>query len=85
MGEYMESIYSITYSKLEEFLLSNNEKKFHATQIIDWLYVKRVSSFKDMTNLSKDLIGKLEENFFFDKLEIVKSKKILMYQSFYLN
>ncbi len=75
MGEYMESIYSTTFNKLEEFLVNINEKKFHATQIIDWLYVKRVNSFKDMTNLSKDLISKLEKNFYFDKIEIIKKQE----------
>ena len=35
MGEYMESIYGITINKLEEFLIDSNEKKFHATQIMD--------------------------------------------------
>ena len=58
----MKSIYSITISELEDFLQQNNEKKFHATQLYDWLYVKRVNSFSDMTNLSKDLIGKLKNN-----------------------
>ena len=71
----MKSIYSTTVSELEEFLLNNNEKKFHVAQIIDWLYVKRVNSFNDMTNLSKDLINKLEENFYFDKLEIIKKQE----------
>ena len=70
----MKSIYSTTISEFESFLLSNNEKKFHATQIIDWLYVKRVTSFNEMTNLSKDLISKLEENFYFDQLTIIKKQ-----------
>ena len=71
----MKSIYSMTVSDLDEFLLSNNEKKYHTTQIIDWLYVKRVNSFHDMTNLSKDLIKKLEENFCFDNIEIIKKQE----------
>ena len=74
MGEYMKSIYDMTIDKLEEFLLSSNEKKYHAAQIMDWLYVKRIDSFKKMTNLSKDLITKLEDNFSFDKLEIIKKQ-----------
>ena len=65
----------MTTHELDEFLLMNNEKKYHTTQIIDWLYIKRVNSFDDMTNLSKDLIGKLKENFYFDKLEIIKKQK----------
>ena len=71
----MKSIYSTKVSELEEFLLSNNEKKYHTTQIIDWLYVKRVDSFDKMTNLSKDLISKLNDNFYFDKLEIIKKQE----------
>ena len=64
----------MTIDKLEEFLLSSNEKKYHATQIMDWLYVKRIDSFSKMTNLSKNLITKLENNFSFDKLEIIKKQ-----------
>ena len=60
----MKSIYSTSVLELEEFLLMNNEKKYHATQIIDWLYVKRVNSFDAMSNLSKDLISKLKNNFY---------------------
>ena len=70
----MKSIYNETFEKLEEFLLTSNEKKFHATQIMDWLYVKRVDSFNKMTNLSKDLIKKLEDNYCFDNLEIIKKQ-----------
>ena len=65
----------MTVNELDEFLLNNNEKKYHTTQIIDWLYVKRVNSFHDMTNLSKDLIKKLEDNFYFDKIEIIKKQE----------
>ena len=65
----------MTINNLEEFLQSINDKKFRATQIIDWLYVKRVNSFKEMTNLSKELISKLEENFSFDKIEIIKKQE----------
>ena len=71
----MKSIYSTTISELEEFLLSNNEKKYHSAQIIDWLYVKRVNSFTEMTNLSKDLISKLDNNYYFDQLTIIKKQE----------
>lgn len=70
----MESIYGVTINDLEEFLIKNNDKKYRASQIMDWLYVKRVDSFSKMTNLSKELIGKLEENFFFDDLNIIKKE-----------
>ena len=71
----MESIYNITINELEDFLINNNEKKYRASQIMDWLYIKRVDSFVKMSNLSKDLINKLEDNFFFDKIEIIKKQE----------
>lgn len=72
MGVYMKSsIYSMTINDLEGFLLSKNIKKYRASQIMDWLYIKRVNSFSEMTNLPKELISELEESFFFDKLEII--------------
>ena len=74
MGECMKNIYGETFENIEKFLLNNNEKKYHATQIMDWLYVKRVDSFNKMTNLSKDLIKKLENNFVLDKIEIIKKQ-----------
>ena len=74
MGVYMKSIYSMTIDDFENFLLSKNQKKYRASQIMDWLYIKRVKSFNEMTNLSKDLINLLEESFFFDKMEIIKEQ-----------
>lgn len=71
MGVYMKSIYSMSIGDLESFLLSKNIKKYRASQIIDWLYIKRVNSFSEMTNLPKDLINELEKDFFFDKLELI--------------
>ena len=70
----MKSIYSLTISELEEFLLSCNEKKYRATQIMDWLYIKRVDTFSEMTNLSKELIKLLEDNFYFDDIRIIKKQ-----------
>ena len=70
----MKSIYGVTIKEFENLLLANNEKKFHASQIMDWVYVKRVDTFSKMTNLSKKLIGLLEENFYFEKLEVVKKQ-----------
>ncbi len=57
------SIYSLQLDELKEWLEQNGEKAFRASQIYEWLYEKRVSSFEDMTNLSKDLRTKLAESF----------------------
>ena len=70
----MKSIYGITIDELEHFLKENNEKKYRAAQIMDWLYIKRVDSFSKMSNLSHELIKLLEENYFFDKIEVIKKE-----------
>ncbi|XMB85614.1 23S rRNA (adenine(2503)-C(2))-methyltransferase RlmN [Mycoplasmatota bacterium WC44] len=64
-------IYNYTYKDLEEYFLSINEKKFRASQIFEWLYKKRVKDFSLMSNLKKDLIEHLEENFKITDLELV--------------
>ena len=71
----MKSIYGESLNDLEKFLLENNEKKYRASQIIDWLYIKRVDSFSKMSNLSLELIKKLEENYYFDEMEIIKKEE----------
>ncbi|WP_413365419.1 23S rRNA (adenine(2503)-C(2))-methyltransferase RlmN [Lysinibacillus sp. 3P01SB] len=58
-----ESIYSLRPDELQEWLKENGEKPFRAGQIYEWLYDKRVKTFEEMSNLSKGLREKLEENF----------------------
>ena len=67
----MNNIYNYKLSDLENYLLSIGEKKFKARQIYDWLYVKRVNNFYDMTNIKKDLHEKLSQEF---DLEFIKIK-----------
>lgn len=70
----MRNIYDLTYDELETYLLDNNEKKYRTSQIFEWLYTKRVTSFESMTNLSKELIAKLNTNFTIKRLEIVSEE-----------
>ena len=69
------SIYDLTKEDLEKYLLDNNEKKYRANQIYSWLYEKRVDSFDKMTDLSKDLINKLSNDFDIKKIELLKEEK----------
>lgn len=68
------NIYDLTLNELEEYFLSIGEKKYRATQVFDWLYEKRVSSFSDMSNLSKEVILRLEKDFSLDRPVIVKEE-----------
>ena len=63
------SIYSLTRQGMQEWVLEQGEKKFRADQIWEWLYRKRVQSFEEMTNLSKDLIAKLNDQFVVNPLK----------------
>lgn len=58
--------------ELEEQIVALGEKKFRAKQIFDWLHVKRVASFDEMTNLSVQLRNLLEEKFCLKSLFVVK-------------
>ncbi|PSA96151.1 23S rRNA (adenine(2503)-C(2))-methyltransferase RlmN [Bacillus atrophaeus] len=64
------SIYSFELDELQTWLTENGEKPFRAAQIFEWLYEKRVSSFEDMTNLSKSLREKLSSHFVLTTLKI---------------
>ncbi|MEI5991500.1 23S rRNA (adenine(2503)-C(2))-methyltransferase RlmN [Enterococcus crotali] len=65
------SIYGLTKEELIAWFIEHDERKFRATQVWEWLYIKRVMNFSDMTNLSKDVIELLEENFIINPLRQV--------------
>ena len=45
---------SLLLNELQEKLLKLGEPSYRAGQIADWLYEKRVKSFDEMTDLSRD-------------------------------
>ena len=77
MEGYKPSSYGLTRDELIDWAMEHGEKKFRATQIWDWLYKKRVQSFEEMTNISKDFIAKLNETFCVNPLKqrIVQESK----------
>ncbi len=58
-------VYDFTLEDWQQWVKDNGEAGFRAGQIFDWLYVKRVSSFDEMTNLPKTLRDRLKEQFDF--------------------
>ena len=52
----------MSLSDLEHFVVRMGEPRFRATQIFSWLYGKRATSFSEMSNLSKELRGRLAES-----------------------
>ncbi len=53
-------IKSFNLEELTAFIVENGEKAFRAKQVYQWLHVKQVDAFDEMTNLSKAFREKLE-------------------------
>ncbi len=70
----MKSIYDYNLDQLTELMLENGFKKFNATQVFQWLYRQKVSSFDEMTNLGKNLRSWLNENYSCDGLVMLKKQ-----------
>ena len=48
-------IKSMDLEELKTFFSDMGEKAFRAKQVYEWLHVRQVESFEEMTNLSKTL------------------------------
>lgn len=56
-------IKSMSREEIEQEMLRLGEKKFRGGQIYEWLHKRKVTSFDEMSNLSKGLREKLKENY----------------------
>lgn len=70
----MNNIYNYRLEDLKEYFKNINEKEFKATQVYEWLYKKRVKSFDEMTNIKKEVIEKLKQDFSIEPLRILKKQ-----------
>ena len=68
----MKNIKDYDLEDLKQELISIGEKAFRGEQIFKWLYVEKVKSFDDMTNLSLELREKLKENYTICNYNIIK-------------
>lgn len=75
MNENKIDVLSLTLDEIEAEILAMGEKKFRAKQIFEWLHKKKVTSFSQMTNLSAQLIEKLDNKFWINSL-IVKKRLV---------
>ncbi|HPG11617.1 MAG TPA: 23S rRNA (adenine(2503)-C(2))-methyltransferase RlmN [Chitinophagaceae bacterium] len=63
MKQGQQNIRHLSLTELEHYFEELGEKKFRAKQVYEWLWLKPVQSFSEMTNLSKELRQKLGEQF----------------------
>ena len=71
----MVDIKSLTIEELEEEFLQKDLKRFRAGQVYDWMHVKLVRSFDEMTNLSKDLRDRLSSEYEFTSLKVERAQE----------
>jgi len=78
MRQEKTDIKSMNLAELKFYMEELGEKSFRAKQVYQWLHEKQVSSFEEMTNLSKALIEKLNQNCYLVNLkkEAVQISKI---------
>ena len=66
-----KNIKNFTYDELIDELINIGEKKFRAEQIFKWIHQENVTTFDEMTNLSKELREKLKENYSINNFNIL--------------
>ena len=66
----LKDICSLSYDELTTEIIELGFPKFRVNQIFSWIHEKCVSSFDEMTNISKDMRAKLAEYFYFDNCVI---------------
>ena len=68
----MKNIKDYNLDELKQEITQLGEKPFRAEQIFKWLFVDKVKSFDEMTNLSLELREKLKQNYDICNFSIVK-------------
>lgn len=75
IGGFMNNIYGSTRTDLEKYFLENNEKKFKALQVFEWLYEHKEKDITKWSNIKKEVRNKIEEDFSFVMPKIIRCEK----------
>src|SRR5690349_24977872 len=71
MSKKLENnIRKLSLTDLESYFEKMGEKKFRAKQVYEWLWLKPVQDFDQMTNISKELRQKLASEFTLPALKV---------------
>lgn len=66
------NIYGLTMEEMEEYFLKIGSKAFHARQLFSWLYEKRIEDYKQITDIKKEIMATVVEDYSFELLKIVE-------------
>ncbi len=67
-------IRALDLTQLQQHFISIQEPSYRAKQVYQWLWEKSARTFAEMSNLSKDLRKKLDENFAINVVEVNNSQ-----------
>ena len=68
------NLLGLNQKNLEEFFASIEERPFRAIQVMKWIHQRGISDFSQMTDLSKELREKLENNCVVKAPEVIYEK-----------
>lgn len=66
----MTSFYGLSLNDLKGYFESIGLKPFRATQVYEWVYRKGIKDFNEITNIKKDVLLNLANDFSLDLLEV---------------
>ncbi|MCP4752232.1 MAG: 23S rRNA (adenine(2503)-C(2))-methyltransferase RlmN, partial [Proteobacteria bacterium] len=64
-------ITDLTEEELRDWLVRNGQKPFRAAQLFQWLYLHKVGSWEEMSNISKKFRRKMADDFSLGSIPIV--------------
>ena len=70
-----QDIRALNIEEIQQVLQGLGEKPFRAKQIYEWLHVKLVDDFEEMSNLSKSLREKLREEYHIPTVQMVERQE----------
>jgi 23S rRNA (adenine2503-C2)-methyltransferase len=73
-GRVLTDIKSLTRDELEAQFKTWDQPVYRVTQLLEWLYVRRVTAWDAMSNLPKKLRAQLQENYSLQALELVRKQ-----------
>ncbi len=68
----MKNLFNCTKKELEDYFVSIGEKKFKATQVIEWLYRHREFNIDNFLNVKKELRDQIKKDYSTDFIKIIK-------------
>ena len=68
-----ENIYNTSLAELKSFFIDLDEKAFRAEQLWNWLYVKGIDELSGLNNISKNIINKINEQYYLHQFKVSRS------------